>query len=157
MKRKIILILSIIIFISLLILIYYKYIKKADNEEKNVNYGDLIEVSYSCSGNMLGNVYNIKLEEKIEIDKNEITGKNNIASLDDGIIDETLFVYDDCSPNLKLEYKTKNGKYSFDYYNISYYYKMSKTKRNVINKVRDELSNLLIDDNVLTTEIISSD
>ena len=177
-KKTIIITLSIIILISIALIIYFLIHPKKENIKKK-DYGELLEVEYSCSGDMLGNIYNVNLDflnNKLtvenanmhsdpinvsiyNVDKKDITKiKNlvvdyNIPDLEKGKIDDTLFLYDACSPTLRLVFKTGNKSYDRKYYSISYYYNVDKIKRDVINEIRDNLRNLIDEDNLVSTSI----
>ncbi|MBO4600740.1 MAG: hypothetical protein J5634_00690 [Bacilli bacterium] len=178
-----------ILFILILLIITIAgicalYIKNNEKDKKNEkDYGDLVEVTYSCSGDMLGNTHSIKLDIKkrtvtlsdaemhsdpiiktiYKVDRNKINiikdliDRYKVASYDDLEIDDTLFVYDACSPSLKLEYITGPKNYNREYYNISYYYNLPDISRLVINTVRDDLYDLLIDENIISATVVEAD
>lgn len=157
--------------------------KKNKNINNYKDYGTLIKVSYSCSGDMLGNVSEVSLDlidnkveylyadshdepvikttYKVDNEKlkniKKLVDAYNLADLEKLDIDDRLFVYDACSPTLSLVYKTGSKDYNKEYYSISYYYNIDIIRRIVINDVRDKLYDLLDNNNIIESTLQNDD
>lgn len=181
MKKKYLYVIFLVITIIIVSIIIV--FNNLDENKEYKDYGNLIEVSYSCSGDMLGNVLDISLDltnNKVEylyaishdehitktvysVDKTNVNSIKKlvdayrIADLNKLDIDDKLFVYDACTPTLALTYKTGKKDYNREYYSVSYYYNIDIVKRNIINEIRDDLYHLLIKENIIESLIVEND
>lgn len=185
MKKKLIISLICSIVLILLIIFLCKLIfHKKENNTDVKDYGTLIEIAYSCSGDMSGNVYKIevsipykeiivqesdaynepivesryRLVDTKTVNKIEnIINKYDLPSLDGADIDDNYFVYDACSPNIKLKYRVGKRSTNNEYYNISFYAKMSNSQRKELSIIENYLYKLVSEDNFLSTKTIERD
>lgn len=144
---------------------------------KKVN-GKLKSVEYHCSGDMEGNVYSLKLdinEEKLIVSTANMhsdpvtvseysVNKKDIEAIKKDVnlynlpvwekekMDETLFAYDACSPGIQLTYTDSNDKF-YDIYNISLNLKLPNDAHKVLNDLKDHLTELASDDNLIQTYV----
>ena len=176
MKKKLWIFIICVLIILLLSLLYFLK-EKSKNDNSKKNYGTLVEVSYSCSGNMLGNHYGITLDiennilsvENAEIhsdpilqktynatDKNTIEDITNLINdldlpkLSNSEIDENLFVYDACTPTFGFVYKTGKNSYDKKYYSVSMYYKMTQIEYDAFYEIKKDLESLEIENNLIS-------
>ena len=186
-KYKLILIaLCILVFILVLGVGIYQAFKKDKEESKyseeltklintKMELKDLREISYSCSGDMLGNLYDISLNLKTKVvtlrNSNEhsdpidvyeysvtdddikgLTSKvkeYNLAAWSKQPYDDSYFVYDACSPNIQLTYFDEKEDSYDDTYNISFYFKLPDDARTILEEIRTDIQNLANDGNLI--------
>ena len=137
----------------------------------------IISISYSNSGDMLGNVDSTTLNEdkmimttkyatthsdpieiteyrvsKEDIEKiNAIIKKNNIHKLSKLPMGD-LFAYDAATPILTITCdNSKIGGSSLEFYSINYYMKLSKKNREQLKEVTDNLFSLKKEENKIKT------
>ena len=185
MKKKIFI--PIICFVVLILLIIFLCLfvfQKKESKKPKKDYGTLIEISYSCSGDMLGNIYEVdvsipykevtikesnahndpitesryRLTDTKTLDEIEkIIKAYDLPSLDNSPIDDEYFVYDACSPNISLKYRVGRRSYDNEYYNISFYAKMSDTERKELGILEKNIYKLINSDNLLSTKTVERD
>ena len=164
MKKKIGLI---IVLLSLVVIAggcFNKKSTKNTNEKiEKKDYGELVEITYSDSGDMNGNIdaltidvkqstmkkeFSRGIDEPIEvtvynIDRDEVDKladiiiNNDLPSLDDLPLDEEMMPLDASTPVLTFEYDTKNGRK--EWYSINFYTKIPEKKMEVLKEFVKEM------------------
>lgn len=183
MKKKIYVLILCVLIVLLLIFLYFLKGRNKSEENKK-DYGKLMEVSYSCSGDMLGNHYKISLDtqnnvlsvsdakmhsdpilireykvlsnDKVDHIKSLISDFD-LPKLSDAENDDNLFVYDACTPHFTFIYKTGKKSYDQEYYSFSMYYKMTRFESEALYKIKKDLESLQIADNLINEYYKESD
>lgn len=191
--KKGLIILIIIILISLFIILYKIARKnnKNDNDskyskelqkllKKEVNHDKLIKVSYSCSGDMNGNIDTIDIDiqelilktrysegvgipvqvKEYKITKEnvekiiELIEKDNFVAWDGLPLDSEHIALDAPSKHITLTYDNSNiGLEKLKWYNISYDTQIPQDGYKLLNEFTNYIFSLKIDDNLINTYI----
>ena len=160
----------IIVLLSIVVLVGGCLNKNADKTTKKnsemKDYGELVEITYSDSGDMNGNIdavtidvkesimkkeYSPGIDQKIEVTTYNVSrdeveelidmiNENDLPSLDGLPLDEEMMPLDASTPILTFEYDTKSGKK--EWYSINFYTKIPKNKMEVLNKITTKIHEL---------------
>ena len=169
MKKKIGLIIVLLVLVVLTGGCLNKKESKTNKETtEKKDYGELVEITYSDSGDMNGNidaitidvvestmkkeystginepiavtVYNVKREEIEKLAETII--KYDLPSLSDLPLDEEMMPLDASTPILTFTYD-KEGKYGRDtWYSINFYTKIPDKKREILNELVKSIRDL---------------
>ena len=143
---------------------------------RNVRHGEYIEISYSSSGNMLGNTDEtiLKIKDKVVItrfavahnepihvvkykveDKDieeilELVNSYNYLALSKRKVDQRMIALDGPSTNVEITTDDKIvGGYSSKHHTIYYDFKLSKKEMEKVRELQTKLTSLVKEENII--------